>query len=72
MHTPAELPGFPPRTCRDDPDSLDFREGWAGRSLGAVLLAGLIAGSLLASAPAVGAQNVAVVNGKAVPMARVN
>ena len=45
---------------------------WAApNSLGAVLLAGLIAGSLLVSVPAI-AQNAAMVNGKAIPKAKVD
>ena len=57
MHTSARHPAL--RTTR------------TGRSLGAVLLAGLISGSLLAGAPAL-AQNAAVVNGKAIPKAKVD
>lgn len=43
----------------------------AGQTLGALLLAGLLSGSLLVSTPAL-AQNAAVVNGKAIPKAKVD
>ena len=70
MHTSARRPAFP-WSRRTVPNSPDSRGAWAGRSLGAVLLTGLIAGSLLSGAPAF-AQNAAVVNGKAIPKAKVD
>ena len=70
MHTSARRPAFP-WSRRTVPNSPDSRGARAGRSLGAVLLTGLIAGSLLSGAPAF-AQNAAVVNGKAIPKAKVD